>query len=109
MRSGTANHSRKIQIARHVWVCKNLGRRDKESTTRGGGTAVLDSRLGDAFENYDLAPLSNNRDRRSSVVAFSVVGTKGAGQLLGVEFKGWKGALSTGLEAKADAPVYVGR
>lgn len=82
---------------------KKLGRRDKESTARGGGTTILDSRLGDAFKKDDLALLSSNRDRRSSAVAFSVVRTIGASQLLGVEFKGWKGALSTGLGAKADA------
>ncbi|KAI8543103.1 hypothetical protein RHMOL_Rhmol08G0192400 [Rhododendron molle] len=39
--------------------------------TRGGGTTVLDSRMGDAFRKDDLALLSSNRDRRSSVVPFS--------------------------------------
>lgn len=44
----------------------------------------------------DFPLLYNNRDGAITTVAATIVGTRGVGQLLGLEFKGWKGVAQFG-------------
>lgn len=60
--------------------------------------------MGDTSGKVDFPLLCSNHDGAVTAVATMIVWMRGADQLLGVEFKGWKGALNLGLGAKTDAP-----